>query len=283
MRYVNNYREAIELAAGATNAALSLPDGEYRLTLTNAEGDRWEIVDATVAAGAATLVRAQEGTAAQDWPAGSTIYCAVTAEQLNNMGESGGGTSVSEGAPTAAPPQAGALHVSTGIYSERAYAAVGTRGPEDWLPLSPLPVMNFYVADQFNVTYGVERSAKEIGVYTPFEQTGEFGITLQLPAWEASPLGFSILIEPGPSASVVTRLDFSEVVPSGWAFTGEAYDYSSGATLELDGSILSITTASSVVVSRLALDRGDGSSGLWFSLDIRPAAAPATPVPLGWE
>lgn len=85
MRYVNNYREAIELAAGATNAALSLPDGEYRLTLTSAEGDRWEIVDAVVTAGAATLTRAQEGTADQDWPAGSSIYCAVTAGQLNDL------------------------------------------------------------------------------------------------------------------------------------------------------------------------------------------------------
>jgi len=85
MRYVNNYREAIELAAGATNAALSLPDGEYRLTLTSAEGDRWEIVDAAVTGGAAALTRAQEGTADQDWPAGSSIYCAVTAGQLNDL------------------------------------------------------------------------------------------------------------------------------------------------------------------------------------------------------
>lgn len=85
MRYVNNYREGIELAAASTTAALALPDGDYRLTLTSAEGDRWEIVAAAVAAGAATLVRAQEGTADQDWPAGSSIYCAVTAGQLNDL------------------------------------------------------------------------------------------------------------------------------------------------------------------------------------------------------
>ena len=85
MRYVNNYREAIELAAGATTAALSLPDGDYRLTLTSADGDRWEIVDASVVAGVATLVRAREGTMDQDWPAGSSIYCDVTAGQLNDL------------------------------------------------------------------------------------------------------------------------------------------------------------------------------------------------------
>ena len=85
MIFVNNYREPIELAWGATTAALSLPDGEYRLTLTNADGNAWEIVDATVASGTATLVRGLEGTAVQEWPAGSSIYCAVTAGQLNDL------------------------------------------------------------------------------------------------------------------------------------------------------------------------------------------------------
>ncbi|WP_312669733.1 hypothetical protein [Stutzerimonas nitrititolerans] len=85
MKYINNYREAIELAAGATIAALSLPDGDYRLTLTSAEGDRWEIVDAAVVAGIATLARAREGTLDQGWPAGSSIYCDVTAGQLNDL------------------------------------------------------------------------------------------------------------------------------------------------------------------------------------------------------
>lgn len=85
MIFVNNYREPIELAQGATTAALSLPDGDYRLTLTNADGNAWEIVDATVTNGAATLVRGLEGTAVQEWPGGSSIYCAVTAGQLNDL------------------------------------------------------------------------------------------------------------------------------------------------------------------------------------------------------
>jgi len=85
MAYINNYREPIELAQGTTTAALSLPDGDYRLTLTNADGNAWEIVDATVTNGAATLVRGLEGTAVQEWPGGSVIYCAVTAGQLNAL------------------------------------------------------------------------------------------------------------------------------------------------------------------------------------------------------
>lgn len=85
MAYINNYREPVELAQGATTAALSLPDGEYRLTLTNKAGTAWEIVDAVVVSGTATLTRAVESTADQSWPSGSFIYCAVTAGQLNAL------------------------------------------------------------------------------------------------------------------------------------------------------------------------------------------------------
>jgi hypothetical protein len=85
MAYINNYLEPIELAQGATSAALNLPDGEYRLTLSDAARANWEIVDAVVTTGSATLTRAREGTTDQAWPAGSVIYCAVTAEKLNEL------------------------------------------------------------------------------------------------------------------------------------------------------------------------------------------------------
>ena len=282
MAYINNYREPIELAQGATAAQLSLPDGAYRLTLTNSAGTAWEIVDAVVASGSATLTRAVEGTADQSWQAGSVIYCAVTAEQLNamaNPGESGGGVIVSEGPPTETPPAVGAIHVSTLATLERACVAVGTRGPEDWLPLSVLPPLDGYGATSAESSYSIERSAKEISVFTPFQQTGAFSAVLTLPAWAASPLGFSILIEPQPSTSVVTKLELSALVPPGSALAGEAQDFGSGATLELIGTTLSITTTERVVVSRLILEPGEGE--LWFSLDIRPAADLPAYVPLG--
>lgn len=85
MTYINNYLEPIELAQGATAAVLSLADGSYRLTLSDSVRSRWEIVDAVVINGAATLTRAREGTTDQNWPGGSVIYCAVTAGQLNTL------------------------------------------------------------------------------------------------------------------------------------------------------------------------------------------------------
>jgi hypothetical protein len=81
MNFINNYSQAVTLAAGATSLALSLPDGEYRLTLTDSESasTRWEIVGAVVVTGTATLQRGIEGTTDQTWPEGSVIYSALTA------------------------------------------------------------------------------------------------------------------------------------------------------------------------------------------------------------
>lgn len=87
IRFINNYTESVALAVDQTSATLALPDGKYRLTLADSSSapTRWEILDAVVAGGAATLDRAKEGTSAQEWPSGSIIYNALTAETLNSM------------------------------------------------------------------------------------------------------------------------------------------------------------------------------------------------------
>lgn len=85
MDYVNNWSRPLTLAIGATTAVLDLPDGSYRLTCADAAGQlatRWEYLDALVVGNNATLTRAREGTTAQDWPAGSLIYCSITAGTL---------------------------------------------------------------------------------------------------------------------------------------------------------------------------------------------------------
>lgn len=93
MDFVNNYSEPVTLAQGATSLALNLPDGEYRLTLSGAIGGAlvWEIVDAVVVGGTATLTRGVEGTDDQDWFAGAEIYCALTAATIMQLQASGGG------------------------------------------------------------------------------------------------------------------------------------------------------------------------------------------------
>lgn len=87
MNFVNNYSASIVLPLAANSVALALPNGSYRLTLADSASapTRWEIVDAVVAAGTATLTRAREGTTRQDWPSGSVIYNALTASQLSSI------------------------------------------------------------------------------------------------------------------------------------------------------------------------------------------------------
>lgn len=88
MDYVNFWKREITLAVDAVTATLDLPDGTYALVISDTLGagaSAHEIVIADVASGTATLQRAQEGTEAQAWPAGSVVYCALTAGQLARL------------------------------------------------------------------------------------------------------------------------------------------------------------------------------------------------------
>lgn len=89
MNYVNFWKREITLVASAETATLDLPDGTYVLVISDALGaaaSAHEVIRADVASGTATLQRGQEGTEAQSWPAGSIIYCALTAGQLARLG-----------------------------------------------------------------------------------------------------------------------------------------------------------------------------------------------------
>lgn len=84
-RFINNWQQDIVLSDSAESADLDLPDGRYRLVVRDEERTRFEVVDALVADGSATLARGLEGSEAQDWPADSVIYCALTAGQITSL------------------------------------------------------------------------------------------------------------------------------------------------------------------------------------------------------
>ena len=83
MQFINNWQRPIVLGELEDSAALDLPDGSYRLTISN--GELVEIVDAEVTSGTAALQRGVEGTTPQEWPEGSVIYASVTAEMYRRM------------------------------------------------------------------------------------------------------------------------------------------------------------------------------------------------------
>lgn len=86
MNYINNWLRPITLGAADTSTALDLPDGTYRLTLSNTERTAFEYIDAVVSEGNALITRALEGSTAQAWPTGCVIYCSLTAGTLAQMG-----------------------------------------------------------------------------------------------------------------------------------------------------------------------------------------------------
>ena len=102
-KFINNYET--KLTAQATAAAtsitvanasgLSLAAGEvYRMTIQNADATLYELVDVTAITGnTLTIERGKESNAAQAWVAGSVVLCGVTAEQLDKLNSSGGGSS----------------------------------------------------------------------------------------------------------------------------------------------------------------------------------------------
>lgn len=101
-RYVNNWLTRLEQQLAADAVTLPVPSGalakldltgggEYTLSVTNTlepEAQTVEIMRLT----ADGLIRAQEGTMAQDWPAGSFVYHALTAAQIEALSQPGGGT-----------------------------------------------------------------------------------------------------------------------------------------------------------------------------------------------
>lgn len=151
MQFVNNWRREISLPLSAAQVALDLPNGQYRLTLTNAAGTLYEVVAATVASGTADLVRGLEGTVAVDWPAGSFIYCSLTAGGLNDLqgritaleqSGGGGGLAVGDALMTLRDPGAGFLRA--GVIADRAsYPALSGLMPAQYLnesyPSAPEP------------------------------------------------------------------------------------------------------------------------------------------------
>lgn len=88
MNFVNFWHRPITLGPSVTQCDLDLPDGVYRLTIAeglNKPAGRFEIVQALLEGGQATLTRGLEDTADADWPAGSVIYAAPTAGVLTML------------------------------------------------------------------------------------------------------------------------------------------------------------------------------------------------------
>lgn len=98
-QYVNNWRTALTAQALAGDGTMTVPAADaalisnasaedfYLLTLEDDQDNR-EIVRVTAANGVTgemTVMRAQEGFSARDWPSGTLIEMRVTAQTLRDL------------------------------------------------------------------------------------------------------------------------------------------------------------------------------------------------------
>ncbi len=236
MKFVNNWQRPITLAAGAATAALDLPDGTYRLTLSDAGRSRIEIIDAVVAAGVGALSRGLEGTADQEWPAGSVIYSALTAGQVAILAAAGNDTLSGDEMPTQPPARVGQLYVAPWA----TFVGVGTAHPEQWRSIWGDAGERHYIqATPVGVWDPIIRPVRHVLVtIQPPGVSGLHRATMVAPAWPIQPDGFQIDILGRADSPIALTIDLSAPLgEDGEVYMGVA-DYGTGAAFSRSGALL---------------------------------------------
>lgn len=210
MKHINNWQRPITLAAGAATAALDLPDGTYRLTLSDAGRSRIEIIDAVVAAGVGALSRGLEGTADQEWPAGSVVYSALTAGQVAILAAAGNDTLSGDDMPTQPPARVGQLYVAPW----GTFVGVGTAHPEQWRSIWGSAGDGHDIqATPVGVTSPISRPTRHVLVtIQPPGASGLHRATVVAPAWPMRPEGFQIDILATASCPITLSIDLTALL-----------------------------------------------------------------------
>ncbi|SHM76442.1 hypothetical protein [Phytopseudomonas punonensis] len=273
MNFVNNWFQVVALPLGATTLALDLEDGDYQFTLTDdaAAATRWEIVTAEVLSGNATLVRGQEGTVAQSWPAGSVIYNSVTAGTLNTIDsrlaalESGGtGAIVGDALPGAQdiPTAVGALYAvpGTGVW-----VSMGTEHGSDWARLVGSYYQNAYQypAGTPGTSFTAEYDQRNFGVSVSDAYIGAYPATLVMP-WVGMPYGLEIHITPALADSIALSMDFTAMGEQAYVqIENSGVD---GVELSVSGGIVTVTVAEACTLKLVSHWREGNEFGVDFQL-----------------
>lgn len=273
INFANNWKSPIELSQGVTTALVDLPDGEYRITISDAlgaEAARWEIIGATVVAGAAALERGLEGTSDQDWPEGSIAYIGITAGALQAMQQAtadargvadealtmadealaaGGGIS-DYGPPVTTPPRAGAVYCDLATFD--IYIAGKADFPGDWAGPFSVAGRAAYVEMRWPQSVTLPKSIGRVVAQRDFPEDGPGDFTLTLPELDsACMISFTVSAQ----AHAGSRLLISR--PPGTTMTFSQSGPSLGATFS-QGSARIPMQRMELLVTYSVNDYGDG-------------------------
>lgn len=275
MNFVNFWIRDIVLPLGATACPLDLPDGVYRLVIADGAGPQaaaWEIVDALVAGGAATLMRGMEGTTDRAWAAGSVIYSSVTASWLNSVESrlAGVAVTVSENLPGEAdvPAAVGATWVVPG---QLVLVAMGAEHGSDWaITNGNYPRHDFlYQVAIPGLSYTAPYEARRCTIELTGPYTGIYPAALVLP-WVGAPYGLEFTINPSGAEGIALSLDCSAM--GDFAFAQIENYGVEGAALAVDGSTITITVNEMCRLTMVTQGREHPVFGFEFRLE--PVTAP---------
>lgn len=250
MQFVNNWSRPIQLGASDDSASLELPDGVYRLTITDQDQTAHEIVGAVVDGGHAELERGLEGTTPQNWPSGSYIYCSLTAETVGGLVALEG-----DGPPAVAPLRPGQVYYDR--WESATWISVGAGLAEHWqlFSLDSMSGKQSVYSSQSGGMLLVEPTTRRVEVMATVDYEPS-SATVQLPEWAATPAGFAIDVLPAGEQELTLHIDLSALFPTDAA---EAYgdDHESGVAMSRDGLELTFKSASAFRVRVVRLYPAD--------------------------
>ena len=137
-KFINNYET--KLTAQATDAATSITVASasgisvsigdtWRLTIQNANATQFELIDVTAVSGnVLTVLRAREGTTAQEWPIDSVVICGVTREQLEGFYDASKVIPITNGGTGANTTLAARTSLGLGALATQSTAAIANGG-----------------------------------------------------------------------------------------------------------------------------------------------------------
>ena len=137
-KFINNYETKLTVQATAAATSITVANASgvtvtagdiLRLTIQNTTATQFELIDVTAVSGnVLTVLRAREGTTAQEWPIDSVVICGVTKAQLEGFYDTSKVIPIANGGTGANTTSAARTSLGLGALATQSTAAIANGG-----------------------------------------------------------------------------------------------------------------------------------------------------------
>ena len=137
-KFINNYETKLTVQATAAATSITVANASWvtvtagdilRLTIQNTTATQFELIDVTAVSGnVLTVLRAREGTTAQEWPIDSVVICGVTKAQLEGFYDTSKVIPIANGGTGANTTSAARTSLGLGALATQSTAAIANGG-----------------------------------------------------------------------------------------------------------------------------------------------------------